>query len=94
MPGGRRCISHYSRRNINFHQQCFEQVQIAFYPRQDGAFGSTYASEGGAGVRIHGNIRGDLIEADITNPPCQHHWHLTKVTQGEVKVGYYLKAWR
>jgi hypothetical protein len=51
---------------------------MAFYPRQDGAFGSTYTDEGGDVVRIRGRIVGDVIDADVDNPPCEHHWHLKK----------------
>src|SRR5262249_53362324 len=63
---------------LTFTNSALKKFTIALYPRQDGAFGSTYAGEGGTAVRIKGRIMGDAIEADVSNPPCEHHWHLKK----------------
>jgi hypothetical protein len=29
-------------------------------------------------VHLVGRIIGDVIEADVNNPPCEYHWHLKK----------------
>jgi hypothetical protein len=59
-----------------------QKVVIGFYPGQDGSFSQIYDDEGSDEVRIKGQISGDIIDADVTNPPCEHHWHLTKVSKG------------
>lgn len=33
---------------------------------------------GGASELIQGRIVGDVLEADVSNGPCEHHWRLTK----------------
>jgi hypothetical protein len=32
-------------------------------------------------VLIHGRIVGNVLDAHVTNGPCEHHWHLTKKPQ-------------
>jgi hypothetical protein len=51
---------------------------IGFYPDPDGSFHEIHTDEGGTSVDIRGRIIGDVIEADVINPPCEHHWHLKK----------------
>jgi hypothetical protein len=34
-------------------------------------------------VRIRGRVIGDVIEADVTNPPCEHHWRVTREHRGQ-----------
>jgi hypothetical protein len=63
---------------LTFTNSALKKFGMAFYPRQDGSFGSTYTDEGGAVVSIRGRIAGDVIDADVHNPPCEHHWHLNK----------------
>jgi hypothetical protein len=29
-------------------------------------------------VSMQGRITGDVLDADVSNPPCEHHWHLKK----------------
>jgi hypothetical protein len=29
-------------------------------------------------MTIYGRIVGDTLDVDVTNPPCEHHWHLKK----------------
>ena len=53
-------------------------VFLEFYPRQDGSFDLVYVDAGGATVNIRGHVNGDIIDADVNNPPCEHHWHLKK----------------
>jgi len=51
---------------------------LSFYPRQDESFGDIYVDAGDATVNIRGRVIGDIIEADVDNPPCGYHWHLTR----------------
>jgi hypothetical protein len=51
---------------------------IGFNPHQDGSFHEIYTDQGGATVNIVGHITGNVLEADVTNPPCEQHWHLKK----------------
>ena len=51
---------------------------IAFYPRQDGSFRQSHVHQQGAFVNIEGRVSGELIEADVANPHCEHHWYLRK----------------
>ena len=67
---------------LTFTNSALNKFTVGFYPGQDGAFGLTYTGEGGTAASIKGRVTGDEIEADVTNPPCEHHWHLTKLTQG------------
>jgi hypothetical protein len=64
---------------LSFTNGVLKKFVIGFYPREDGSFSQTYNDEGGDEVLIQGRITGDVIEADVTNPPCEHHWRLTKV---------------
>jgi hypothetical protein len=62
---------------LTFTNSALSKFGIGFYPHQDGSFGSISASGGGS-VLIRGRIVGGVLDADVTNGPCQHHWHLTK----------------
>ena len=63
---------------LSFTNSALRNFVIGFYPKQDGSFHQISADKGGATVDIWGRVIGDGIEADITNPPCEHHWHLKK----------------
>lgn len=63
---------------LTFTNSALKKFTQPFYPGQDGLFGETYTDEGGAIVRYHGRIVGDVIDADVSNPPCEYHWHLKK----------------
>ena len=63
---------------LSFTNSGLRKFTQPFFPGPDGSFGQTYTDEGGRAVHYHGRIVGDVIEADVTNPPCEHHWHLTK----------------
>jgi hypothetical protein len=63
---------------LTFTNSVLKKFTITFYPSQDGSFGETYTDEGGAAVRIRGRVTGDVIDADVINPPCEHHWHLKR----------------
>ena len=38
----------------------------------------TFNHQGHSVVQYHGLIIGDVMDADIENPPCEYHWHLKK----------------
>jgi hypothetical protein len=63
---------------MSFTDRAFKKFAISFYPSQDGSFGEIYTGEGGGAVRIRGRVVGDVMEADVSNPPCNHHRHLKK----------------
>ena len=63
---------------LTFTNSALKNFTEPFYPGPDGSFGQTYTDEGGAVVRYHGRIIGDVMDADVTNPPCEYHWHLKK----------------
>jgi hypothetical protein len=62
---------------LTFTNSAFNKFTQPFDPGPDGSFGQTY-TEGGAIVHYHGRIIGDVMDADVTNPPCEYHWHLKK----------------
>ena len=63
---------------LTFTNSELRNFGIGFSPHQDGSFSETYADTGGASVLIRGRIVGGVLDADVTNGPCEHHWHLTK----------------
>jgi hypothetical protein len=68
---------------LAFTNSALRNFPIEFNPHQDGSFNEIYVDAGGRSVTIQGRIIGDVIEADATNPPCEHHWHLKKEHQGQ-----------
>jgi hypothetical protein len=68
---------------LTFTNSILKKFTIAFYPNRDGSFGQIYVDEGGHTVNIKGRVTGDVIEADVTNPPCEHHWHMQKEHRGQ-----------
>jgi len=67
---------------LHFTNSELKNSVITFYPKKDGSFGEVYVDEGGDTVTIHGRVSGSIIEADVDNPPCEHHWHLQKEEHG------------
>jgi hypothetical protein len=63
---------------LTFTDSALRNFPLEFNPHQDGSFSDTYVDAGGRSVTIQGRITGDVIDADVTNPPCEHHWHLKK----------------
>jgi hypothetical protein len=59
----------------------FRNFSIGFHPHRDGSFRQISTGNRGASVVIQGRVVGDVLDADITNGPCEHHWHLTKKPQ-------------
>jgi hypothetical protein len=63
---------------VTFIDRESEKFTQPFDPDQDGSFGETSNVEGGITVHYHGRIVGDVLDADVSNPPCEYHWHLKK----------------
>jgi hypothetical protein len=63
---------------VTFIDEELEKFIQPFYPEQDGSFGATSNAAGGITVYYHGRIVGDVLDADVSNPPCEYHWHMKK----------------
>ena len=63
---------------LTFTDGALKKFTQPFYPGPNGSFGQTYTDEGGAVVRYHGRIAGNVMDADVTNLSCEYHWHLKK----------------
>jgi hypothetical protein len=63
---------------LTFTNSALKNYLMPFFPDRNGSFGQTHVDAGGAVVHYHGRIVGDVIEADIEDPPCEYHWHLKK----------------
>jgi hypothetical protein len=63
---------------LTFTDSALHDYSIGFDPRPDGSFSLISTGISGGGVLIEGRIVGDVLDADVTNGPCEHHWHLTK----------------
>ena len=61
-----------------FTNSALRNFAVGFVPRADGSFGEIYTGIAGSSVLIKGHIVGDVLDADVTHGPCQHHWHLRK----------------
>ena len=62
---------------LTFTNGALKKFVIGFFPRQDGSFDQIGTADGDT-VHILGRITGDVIKADVNNPPCEYHWHLKK----------------
>jgi hypothetical protein len=62
---------------LTFTDSALRDFSIGFDPHQDGSF-RMMSVIGGDPVLIQGRIVGGVLDADVTNAPCEHHWHLTK----------------
>jgi len=63
---------------LTFTDSNLRNHALAFYPLQDGSFSLIYFDAGRGTANIRGHIIGDIIDADVDNPPCGYHWHLKK----------------
>jgi hypothetical protein len=63
---------------LTFTNSALKKFLISFYPHQDGSFSQISVDVDGDTVTIHGRITGSVLDADVTNPPCEYHWHLKK----------------
>jgi hypothetical protein len=66
------------RAKLTFTHSELRDFVVSFDPHQDGSFSQIYTGTGGAAVLIQGRVVGDVLEADVTNGPCEHHWRLTR----------------
>ena len=62
---------------LTFTNSALRDFSIGFDPHQDGSF-RLMSVIGGDAVLIRGRVVGDVLDADVTNGPCEHHGHLTK----------------
>ena len=63
---------------LTFTDSALRGYSIGFDTRHDGSFDLISTGISGGGVLISGRIVGGVLDADVTNGPCEHHWHLTK----------------
>jgi hypothetical protein len=63
---------------MTFTNSALKKFAIGFFVRKDGSFDQIHTDVDGTTVHVVGRITGDIIEADVDNPPCVHHWHLKK----------------
>jgi hypothetical protein len=63
---------------LTFTNSALKKHLMPFIPGPHGSFGQTHTDVGGAVVHYHGRIIGDVMDADVENPPCECHWHLKK----------------
>ena len=61
-----------------FTNSNLKKFVIGFFVRRDGSFDQIDTDVDGDTVHVLGRIVGDIIEADVNNPPCEYHWHLKK----------------
>jgi hypothetical protein len=58
-------------KTLKFTNNRLRNFLIGFYPRKDGSFRQSHVyNKQGSFVNIQGHVTGNLIEADVTNPPC------------------------
>jgi hypothetical protein len=62
---------------LTFTNSAYKNRTQKFRPAPDGAFGYNLILQGKV-VIYNGRIIGDVIDGDVTNPPCEYHWHLKK----------------
>ena len=63
---------------LTFTNMRLKSFSIGFDPHQDGSFNESSPGDQGAFVTIQGRIVGDVIEADVDDGVCEHHWHLVR----------------
>jgi hypothetical protein len=56
---------------LTFTNSALHNFTIGLDPRLDGSFSVISRARGGRTV-------GDDLDADVTNGPCEHHWHLKR----------------
>jgi hypothetical protein len=63
---------------LTFTNSRLHNFTIGFEPHPDGSFDQISAGDQGAFVSIQGRIVGDVIEADVADSVCEHHWHVVR----------------
>jgi hypothetical protein len=64
--------------SLTFTNSKLQNFVLSFNPDAEGSFNNIYMDAGGRAVSIRGRITGGIIEADVDNEPCRHHWQLKK----------------
>jgi hypothetical protein len=60
---------------LTFSDSALRNFSIGFDPHPDGSFGLISTAISGGSVLIQGRIVGNVLDADVTSGPCEHHWH-------------------
>jgi hypothetical protein len=63
---------------LTFTNSVLRNFTMGFEPHPDGSFRDISAGMEGGSVIIEGRIVGDVLDADVVNGSCEHHWHLTR----------------
>jgi hypothetical protein len=63
---------------LTFTNSALRKFVMGFAPHPDGSFRNISADAGGGSVLIEGRIVANVLDADVVNGLCEHHWHLTK----------------
>jgi hypothetical protein len=63
---------------LTFTNSALKNFLISLNPHQDGSFSQISVDIDGDTVTIQGRVTGGVLDADVTNPPCEYHWHLKK----------------
>ena len=63
---------------LTFTNSQLQNYPLAFDPHPDGTFIQQHVELGGTVVDIRGRITGRVLDADVTNPPCEHHWRVER----------------
>jgi hypothetical protein len=63
---------------LTFTNSKLRSFGLGFHPHQDGSFSEIYQDSGGDTVLIEGRIVDAILDADVSDRSCGHHWHLKK----------------
>jgi hypothetical protein len=63
---------------LTFTNSALKNFAMGFDPESNGSFDVIDTETGDAVAVFRGRIVGNKLDADVTNGPCQHHWHLEK----------------
>ena len=63
---------------MTFTNSALKKYVVGSFVRPDGSFDEIHTDVDGDTVHVVGRIIGDVIEADVNNPPCEYHWRLKK----------------
>ena len=77
-PGGDNVSVTIHGEALTFTNSVLKNFLISFNPHQDGSFSQISVDIDGETVTIQGRVTGGVLDADVTNAPCEYHWHLKK----------------
>ena len=63
---------------LTFTNSALRNYAVGFDPASDGKFGWLHIDAGGKAVAIRGRIVGSVLDADVADATCEHHWHLLR----------------